>query len=62
MATWLTKFLKRPLHSGKKGKEKETEVVDMVLRCHVNIIFKGTTISCNRPLSICIKIQLEREV
>ena len=60
MATWLTKFLKRPLHSGKKGKEKETEV--LVLRCHVNIVFKGTTISCNRPLSICIKIQLEKEV
>ena len=45
MATWLTKFLKRLSNSGKviiKGKRVNREVA-MVLSCHVNIIFKGTT-------------------
>ena len=35
---WMTKFLQRPSNSARK-----TEEVPMFLRCHVNIIFKGTT-------------------
>ena len=47
-ATRLTKFLKRPSNSEKviiKGKRvnRGGGGVAMVLRCHVNIIFKGTT-------------------
>jgi len=43
MATWFTKFLKRPSNSGKTiiKRKRINRGGGMVQKCHVNIIFKG---------------------